>query len=235
MNHFLRLELSRYLRVIPRFGATVACSTLMGLYFFTFVGRFDDSSDSAMLREPAAVITLALTLAFCVVVIYGTVVYQRFIVSDYIGNRRIQLYSYPGGRSPLFLAKNTAYALAIGGSAAVGLVLGTAVFLTFESFMPVSDAHVTARTWPATLTMVACITLLTLSAITIAGFIGVRRRSTVSSIVTAVILIVLFGNAVAMSLNAPPWVPWTATAGSMALALSLLAVQNLAIQQDEVL
>lgn len=69
MNHFLRLELSRYVRVIPRFGATVACSTLMGLYFFTFVGRFDDSSDSAMLREPAAVITLALTVAFCVVVI----------------------------------------------------------------------------------------------------------------------------------------------------------------------
>lgn len=207
----------------------------MGLYFFTFVGQFDDSTDSAILREPTAVISLALTVAFCILVIYGAIIYQRFIVSDYIGNRRIQLYSYPGGRSPLFLAKNTAYALAIGGSTTVGLVLGTAIFLTTESIMPVSDAHVTARSWSTTLAMVSCITLLTLSASMISGLIGVHRRSTVSTIVTAVILIVLCGNAVAISLNASPWVTWMATSACMAISLSLLAGQNRAIRHDEVL
>lgn len=235
MNRFFRLELTRYRRVIPCFGATAACSALMGLYFFAFVGRFDDSPESAMLREHAAVIPLALTVAFCVVVIYGVVLYGRFIVSDYIGNRRIQLYSYPGGRSTLFLAKNAAYALAIGASTMVGLALGTAIFMTVESFMPVSNVHANAPSGLETLAMVVCIALLALSATMTSGLVGVRRRSTVSAIVIAVILICLLGNSVALSLKASPWVTWMVTAASIALLLISVSVQSHLIRQDEVL
>ncbi|WP_058234932.1 hypothetical protein [Devriesea agamarum] len=207
----------------------------MALYFFAFVGRFDDSPESAMMREYGAVIPLALTVALCIVVIYGAVVYARFIVSDYIGTRRIQLYIYPGGRSPVFLAKNAAYALAISASTAVGLVLGTATFLTVEFFTPVLAVSLTMRTWFVALSMVACVTLLTLSITLIAGLIGVRRKSTVSTIVGALVLIGLFGNVVAMSLNAGQWVSWMVTAGSIAFSLSLLVAQNRAIRHDEVL
>ncbi len=234
MSHFLRIEMSRYQRTILMFGATAILSVLVGLYFFTIVGQFDDSPDSAILRQPNTVFSLALTVSFCVLVLYGAVIYQRLIVSEYIGNRRIQLYTYPGGRSPLFLAKNAAFALAISGSTVVGLAVGAAVFLAAQTIVPVSDSRWTGHSWFAALALIPCITLLTLGATMVAGIVGVRRRSTVSTIATAVIIVVLLGNAVALSLDASPWVSWAVATVCVLISLSLLVTQNRLIQHDEV-
>lgn len=235
MTRLLRLELNRYRRTVLYVALTAAGSLLAALYFFAVVGRFDDSPDSTMLRSYDAIIPLALTVALCVVVIYGSVIYARHIVSDYIGNRRIALYSYPGGRDPLFQAKNTAYALVICASILVGYGAGLTVFLLTESFTPIVDDVHDGALWLTALLSTTCVVILTVSIIAIAGAIGIWRRSTIATIVAAIIFIALFGNAVAVSLNGTPWLTWLVTGASVAIAFVMLGIQTSRIRDDEVL
>ena len=235
MTRLLRLELNRYRHTSLFVSLTAAGSLLAALYFFAVVGRLDDSPDSAMLRSYEAVIPLALTVALCVLVVYGSVIYARRIVADYIGNRRIALYSYPGGRGPLFQAKNTAYALVIAAASLVGYGAAVSVFLLTEYFTPiVSDVHDGAL-WLTALLSTSCVVLLTVSITAIAGAIGIWRRSTIATIVAAIILIALLGNALAVSLNGTPWLTWLATAASIAIAVVMLGIQTRRIRVDEVL
>lgn len=235
MTRFLRLELSRYRRTALYVALTAALSLLAALYFFAVVGRFDDSADSAMLRSYDAVIPLALTVALCVLVVYGAIIYARRIVADYIGNRRITLYSYPGGRGPLFQAKNTAYALVIGTASLVGYGTAVSIFLLTESFTPIVTDGPGGELWSAALLSVTCVSLLTISITGIAGAVGVWRRSTISTIVAAIILIALLGNAVAVSLNDIPWLTWIAAAAALILTVTAIGVQTHKIRFDEVL
>ncbi|MCK1804220.1 hypothetical protein MTQ12_14385 [Brevibacterium sp. R8603A2] len=235
MTRFLRLELSRYRHTALFVALTAAGTLLAALYFFAVVGRFDDSPDSAMLRSYGAVVPLALTVALCVLVVYGAVIYARRIVADYIGNRRIALYSYPGGRDPLFQAKNIAYALVIGTASLIGYGAAVSVFLLTESFTPIVDGVHDGALWLTALLSTSCVVLLTVSVTAIAGAIGIWRRSTIATIVAAIILIALLGNAVAISLNGTPYLTWLVTGASLAIAVVMLSTQTRRIRFDEVL
>lgn len=235
MTRFLRLELNRYRRTVFFVALPAAGSLLVALYFFAVVGRFDDSPDGAVLRSYDAVIPLALTVALCVLVIYGSVIYARRIVADYIGNRRIALYSYPGGRVPLFQAKNTAYTIVIAVASLVGYNAGVSIFLLTESFAPLVGDVRDGALWLTTLLSTSSVVLLTVSITTIAGAIGVWWRSAITAIVAAIILIALLGNAVAISLNGTPYLTWLVTCASLAIAVVMLSIQTRRIRFDEVL
>ena len=235
MTRFLRLELNRYRHTALFVALTSAGSLLAALYFFAVVGRFDDSPDSAMLRSYDGVVPLALTVALCVLVVYEAVIYTRRIVADYIGNRRIALYSYPGGRGPLFQAKNIAYALVIGTASLIGYGTGVSVFLLAESLTPIVDRVPNGVLWLTALLSTSCVVLLTVSITAIAGAIGIWRRSMIATIVAAIILIALLGNAVAVSLNGAPWLTWLVTGASLVIAVVMLSIQTRRIRVDEVL
>ncbi|GAA3664440.1 hypothetical protein [Microbacterium marinilacus] len=235
MTGFLRLELNRYRHTALYVALTAAGTLLAALYFFAVVGRFDDSPDSAMLRSYDAVVPLALTVALCVLVVYGAVIYASRIVANYIGNRRIALYIYPGGRGPLFQAKNTAYALVIGTASLIGYGAAVSVFLLTESFTPIVDGVHDGALWLTALLSTSCVVLLTVSITAIAGTIGIWRRSTIATIVAAIILIALLGNVLAVSLNGTPWLTWLVTGASLAIAVLMLGIQTRSIRVDEVL
>lgn len=235
MTRFLRLELSRYRQTALFVALTAAGTLLAALYFFAVVGRFDDSPDSAMLRSYGAVVPLALTVALCVFVVYGAVIYARSIVADYIGNRRIALYCYPGGRDPLLQAKNIAYALVIGTASLIGYGAAVSVFLLTESFTPIVDGVHDGALWLTALLSMSCVALLTVSVSAIAGAIGIWRRSTIATLVAAIILIALLGNAVAVSLNGNPYLTWLVTGASLVVAVVMLSIHTRRIRVDEVL
>lgn len=110
-----------------------------------------------------------------------TIVIASRIVADYIGSRRIAHCRYPGGRDPLFQANNIACALVIGTASRIGCGAAVSVFLLTESFTA------------------------------IAGAIGIWRRSTIATLVAAIILIALLGNVV-VSLNGTPGSPGSSPA-----------------------
>lgn len=234
MSHFLRLELTRYQHTAIYVAATATIALLAALYFFALIGRFDHSPGSAMFRQYNAVFSLALTVALCVIAIYGSTIYARFIVTDYIGNRRIQLYSYPGGRHQLFLAKNTAYTLTIASASAAGFLLAVAIFSLSETITPIVDSA-ESISWAHALASSASVVILAVSIALIAGTIGIWRQSVITTIVSAIVAIAVLGNGVASSLNGEAWLTWLITAADTLAALILLVGQARKIRTDEVL
>ncbi|KQB84599.1 hypothetical protein [Corynebacterium oculi] len=234
MSHFLRLELTRYQRTAIYVAATATIALLAALYFFATIGRFDDSPGSAMFRQYNAVFSLALTVALCVIAIYGSIIYARFIVTDYIGNRRIQLYSYPGGRHQLFLAKNTAFTLTIASASAIGLLLAVAIFFLSETITPIVNSA-EGISWVHVLASSASVVILAVSVTLIAGTIGIWRQSVIATIVSAIVAITVLGNGVALSLNGAAWLTWIINAAGVVAALILLMGQARKIRADEVL
>lgn len=236
MSRFVRLELARYQRTMIMVAVTAGGSLLVALYFFAIVGRFDDSADSAMFGSHDAVIALSFTVALCVMAIYGSVIYARFVVSDYIGNRRVQLYSYPGGRSPLFLAKNAAFVAATVCSTAAGFSVATFVFFVTELVAPIVGGGGGGLGWIVTaLTGATNAVLLAASVALVAGVIGIRRQSTVSAVVAAIIVVALLGNGVAVSLNSSAWLSWVISVAGVCVAVFLVSGQSRRIRVDEVL
>lgn len=236
MTRYLRLELRRYPTTAIRLAAAAGASLLAALYFFAVIGRFDSSPDSTMFRSYSAIFGLSLTISLLVVVVYGAVIYARLLVADYIGNRRIQLYVYPAGRAPLFLAKNAAYAMAAGIATLSGITAATALFCLIEWFAPVVTGGRAIGASAGTIGAgILCVTVLATSLVVLSGMIGVFRGSTIATTVSAIILITLFGNSIAISLASTVWVTIMITAGCAAIALVALSAQARRIQRDEVL
>ncbi|WPF65671.1 MULTISPECIES: ABC transporter permease [unclassified Corynebacterium] len=234
MSHFLQCELTRYQRTAIYVAVTATVSLLAALYFFAIIGRFDHSPGSAMFRQYNAVFSLALTVALCVIAIHGSVIYARFIVADYIGNHRIQLYSYPGGRRQLFLAKNAAYTLTIASASAAGLLLAVTIFFLSETIAPIVDST-EGISWANVLASGVSVVILAVSVALIAGAIGIWRQSVITAIVSVIVVIAVLGNGVASSLNSAVWLTWLITAAGIAVALILLVGQAGKIRTDEVL
>ena len=236
MTRFLHLELRRYSTTAIYLSAATASSLLIALYFFAIIGRFDDSTDSAMFHNYSSIVALGLTISLFVIVVYGAAIYARFIVTDYMGNRRIQLYTYPAGRSPLFLAKNTAYVIATSAAALVGVILAGTIFFISEALSPIvavggEKGHLSTTV----ITGLASIILLAASIVLIAGTIGVFQGSTITTIVSAIVLIAVLGNGIAISLANTAWLTAVIAVGCTVLAIGVLAAQTKRIQNDEVL
>lgn len=208
-------------------------SLLAALYFFALVGRFDDSPDNTMFRSYDGVVALALTVAFCVVAIHTTTVYAKNVVADYVGNRRFQLYGYPGGREPLFFAKNLAFTIAVLTASMTGLTIAFTVFFITEHFTPLVASTDSALL--ASLPLLGSVMLLTLGATLIAGTIGVRQRSTITAIVAVIILIALLGNGIAISLTTSPLISWGIGITSIIGAACLIATTGRRIRTDDLM
>ena len=233
MNRYTKLELARYRTVWPTVAFSSSASLLVALYFFTIVGRFDDSEDNDMFRSYGGVIALALTVTFCVVAIHATAIYARTIVADYVGNRRLQLYGYPDGREPLFHAKNLAFAIATFAATAIGLVTAFGVFLLAERYAPLIASKNSSLL--GYLPLLAAVPLLTLGATIIAGAIGVWRRSVISAIIAVVILVSALGNSVAISLISSPLITLGVSVVGIVAAIALVVATSQRIRKDDLM
>ena len=235
MKRFIRPEASKYRSSGVVMGGTAALTLLSALYFFSVVGRLDDSADSRMFRDYSSVVALSLTVTLVVVAVYGAVVYSQRVVGDYVGARRIRLYRYPGGRKPLFLAKNAAYAASAVLATGAGLAIGFAMYFLIELFAPVVQGSSAASSLDTVLLGWLTVVVLSSAVVVGAGIVGVRRQSGVATIVTAVVAIALIGNGVAVALNGQAWAAGAASVCAAALVCALVIYQGARIDRDEVL
>ncbi|MFS0561435.1 hypothetical protein AB1K91_11895 [Terribacillus sp. 179-K 1B1 HS] len=78
---------------------------LITLYFFTVIGRFDSTESDIILKNYVSLSGLASTICMCILVIYGAIIINRFLVKNYIGEDKMRTYLYPNGRLKLFYDK----------------------------------------------------------------------------------------------------------------------------------
>lgn len=173
---------------------------LLFLYFFTIVGRFDSAESDDILRNYISLSGLASTISMCMLVVYGTVVVNRFLVKNYIGENKARLYAYPVGRSQLFHTKVTAFLSTFFIFQLLGISLSNILFLIIETLFPILDTAQPAVVYLVEFFVTAIATVvLTISIIFLSSIVGIHLNSTVATMVTGIILIVIFGNILAMA------------------------------------
>lgn len=149
MKTMIATELKQYRSTLVYLFLAGFVPVLLFLYFFGAISRADSDPDAAAFLDYHLVVNLSLTVTLGVVSVTGAVVFARSVIADYVGDRRIALYMYPYGRSPLFTAKTLAALIAMG-MAAVGTVAGIIVFILAQQAwavipdMPLAEALVYA-------------------------------------------------------------------------------------------
>lgn len=235
MNRFLRSELTRY-RYHGRYLALTAGGMLLAAYYlFSVVGRADSGSGDLAMDQYSTVTALALTVALCAVTVHGAALYARMIIADYSGNRRVLLYAYPGGRVPLFLAKNLAFAAATTVAALVGFVSATVIYLLMEAIVPVVHDPI-GDPWVLDFLVTALnVSVLSVALSVVAGLIGLRLRSQIVALVAALVLIAVLANGATAVLVGSTLLGPVLTVAMVVIGCVLLGASVRRVERDEVL
>lgn len=178
-----------------------ACMQLTFLYFFTLIGRFESSSTDNILNNYPGLLSLATTGTTCILVIYGAIIINRLLVTNYIGDSRLRLYLYPCGRSDLYYTKNKVFGISFGLAQLVGFLAANLIYLLVESFFPILNSSFSVSGFVGYFVGCPIIAVsLTIAMVSFSSIIGIRLASSIATIITALILITTLGNMLALLL-----------------------------------
>lgn len=209
---------------------------LVFLYFFTVVGRFEPSSKEDILSDYRGITGLSSAVTVCILVIYGTVLINRLIVSNYIGDSRLRLYLYPSGRGKLYLIKNIAFVISFSVYQLIGILIGNLIYLFGEYYFPVLVSPVPISTyWPEFISSAIICTLLTLSIVLLSSIVGIKMSSPVATVVSGIVLITLCGNLMAVSFFQSQNFTFVVVMLTFLLACAGIIMSVFRINKDEVL
>ena len=173
---------------------------LISLYFFTIIGRFDTSESDDILKNYLTLSGLASTICMCILVVYGSIIVNRFLVKNYIGEDKARFYLYPLGRSKVFYTKVKVFCGIFFLFQFLGMSLANAIFIITETLFPILITPNPALTYLIPFLIASTSTvILTISLIFISSIFGIFLNSNVATIIAGIILVVIFGNTLAMA------------------------------------
>lgn len=208
---------------------------IISLYFFAVIGRFDNPGEDDILSSYIALSGLASTICMCILVVYGTVIVNRFLVKNYVGEDEVRFYLYPLGRSKVFYTKIKAFCGTFFLFQFLGVFLSSTVFLLTETLFPILISPNPASMYLIQffITSISAV-ILTISLIFISSILGIFLNSNVATIIEGVILVVIFGNTLAMAFASNVFVT-LASSLTMALITSILIkITEINIEKDDV-
>lgn len=171
----------------------------------------------------------------CVSAIYGTIVVNHLIVTNYIGDSRLRLYLYPHGRGQLYYSKNIVFVVSFGALHLLGTFMANALYVFGESFFPILVPRVSVSTYLVDFILSSIIgTLLTISIVLFSSFVGIRFSSLVATIVTGIILVAMGGNLIATAFANYRFVTFIATLFISVLVFIGVIITGIRINKDEV-
>lgn len=209
---------------------------LLFLYFFIIVGRFESSSTDDILKNYSSIIGLATTITICIITIYGTVIINRIIVINYIGDNRMRLYLYPCGRGKLYWIKNISFVITFSFMQLLGLTLANMFFLVIESIFPLLNSQSIISTYLITFIISSIVAIvLTIAIILFSSIVGIYFKSTISTIITGLILILFSGNIIAIAFINDQYITLIGTLVILILAFWGIKITEMKINNSEVL
>jgi len=235
MSKHFSFELNKTKKTTLVVMCVTTATQLIALYFFTIIARFEPSSTEDILKNYSGLIGLATTITMFVSVIYGTIVANRIIVANYIGDSRMRLYLYPHGRSQLYYTKNMVFVSSFSFMQLLGILIANITYVAIESLFPIMISQSAAFSYLLDfLTSSVICTMLTTSMILLSSFVGIRLSSPVATIVTAIILIVCCGNLMAMAFANYQLLTLILTVVIAALVFAGVVIAGARINKDEV-
>ncbi|QNG60775.1 ABC transporter permease [Bacillus sp. PAMC26568] len=196
MLDLIKLELKK-INIRTYINSTIVISIiLLGLiYMIAFIPRVETNDPNIHIFSGYKnIITLFGILNMTVFCILASVMYSRFVIEEYKGNRAILLFSYPISRSKIFLSKVMIVSIFTIISMSISNIIIYFIFGVSETFLPLVNDSITfeviAKSIMTTIIMAA--TAVGLSIISMG--IGFINKSVPTTIVSAILFCSLFSN-----------------------------------------
>ncbi len=141
----------------------------------------------------------ALNMAtFCIL---ASVMYSRFVIEEYTGKRVILLFSYPRSREKMFVSKITIVTLFTMISMVACNILVYSIFGLSETFFPIVKDSITLEVIHKAIITTIIMTVLAAGLSIISMAIGFIKKSTPTTIVSAILLCSILTNISSGTLN----------------------------------
>lgn len=178
----------------------MGCFMLAFTYFVAYVAR-QEQETQFMTYENIFLFTGAISILLFGIL--SAVMYSRLIIEEYSGKRLALLFSYPGSRKRIFMAKVLIVFLFVLVSMVLCTLIPSSIFAVTESFSPIVSDKMT----PGLLTSVFKMSFLSVLAVSAIGLlsllIGFRKKSIAATLVSSFILSCLYGNISVTSAGSP--------------------------------
>lgn len=234
MKRYIGYELKKQLSSSKGMVWTAAITNVISLLFFSLVGRYDVSDGDLILRKVTSIMTLSVTLTLSIICIYGTILFNKFLLKDYIQQTREKTYLFPGGRTTIFISKLSSLCLIVSLSFFPIVTLENVLFYFMAHIFKISripfidyGLKVFSTTSFATIFILLLIVLSILT--------GLYFQSTNVSIITAIILVSILGNFVAQLYQMNSIITFILIAGVISLLFGLIKVLANKIKTDDVI
>lgn len=172
----------------------ILCAIMIALpYFVSTVAKVENEVE---FQSYANIFKFTGVMSMVMFSILSSVMYSRFIIDEYSGNRLLLLFSYPVSRKKILMAKILLVLLFTAGAMTFSNIASIVIFSITESISSIVQDTLSVELILGTVkTMI--ISSLTVSVIGILAMrIGFIKKSVPSTIVAAFILTSIYGNAV---------------------------------------
>lgn len=220
-KNLFNYEFEKSKKYFLRFTLITILSQLLTFTFFSMIGRFE--TDDAVLGDFHSIHGLASTATMCVITVVAAVFLRSAVVKKYIGNEQIRTYLYPIKRSKLFLSKLLSFSLIM----VLGILLGEVFSLIIEfqigKKFQLSNFSIGKELIPSLAVCILCC-LFTLSIVFVSCQVGIKLQSEVSTVITAVIGVVILSNISALGAISYLWI--TLCIGFLLLFVSSILIRT---------
>lgn len=208
---------------------------LLSLFFFTVIGLIEEPGGDNIFKSYSGIAGIASAVTICVLMIYGAVILNRFLVINYIGDNRMRLYLYPVGRKHLYLIKSLAFIKLFLFAYIVGELLAFCAYFLFEIPINMTGAVSTLAGHIVFFALLSLSTpLLTTALIMLAGIIGIAFSSTVATIVASVSLTAITANIIAVSIMYNVYITFLSALCVSAAVCALVFIRSTIIEKEDV-
>lgn len=184
------------------FSSTVMIQ-LLTFAFFTLVGKFDISEDT--ISSFQGIVALSNTVSMCAFSIVGSVLLRKELVRFYIGEHRNRLFLFPVDRKELLVKKNASFQIMSFVSFGAGLIVALMLEIMANLLLGFGPSGVVLDlTIGLVSAFISC--LLVYSILTYSEMIAIWKQSEIATVVSAVVLMLLFSNLSAMGIMHFPFV-----------------------------
>ncbi|MDM5249184.1 ABC transporter permease [Lysinibacillus sp. G4S2] len=194
MYKLMKLELRRnnlntYMKI-----SMIGCLFLIGfIYFVAVVAQVENEPD---FQKYSNIFLFTSIMSMFFFSILSATMFSRFVIEEYKGKKMILLFSYPVNRKKILLSKIAVVVVFSTASMIISNIPPIVIFSITETFSPIVNDTLSSELLFSVIKTIIILSIGMNGISLIAMRIGFINKSVPSTIVSALLLCALFGNAV---------------------------------------
>ena len=172
----------------------IGCMFLIGfIYFVAIVAKVENEPD---FQNYSNIFLFTSIMSMFFFSILSATMFSRFVIEEYKGKKMILLFSYPVNRKKILLSKIAVVVVFSTASMIISNIPPIVIFSITESFSPIVNDTLSSELLFSVIKTIIILSIGMNGITLIAMRIGFINKSIPSTIVSALLLCALFGNAV---------------------------------------